>query len=148
MAAAPCLAGNPVVKALSWLSALVAGALLGSGLILGGMSQPAKVQAFLDVAGRWDPSLALVMVGAIGAAWPAFAWAKRHRRTLVGEPLDLPAGNAIDGKLILGSLLFGAGWGLSGLCPGPALVSLGFGSLPGLAFVAMMILGQRMATRK
>lgn len=127
------------------LTAFLAGALLGTGLILGGMSQPAKVLAFLDVAGLWDPSLAFVMAGAIAVALPAFAWAKRHRRTVLGAPLTLPTRNDIDRRLIVGSLLFGAGWGLSGLCPGPAILSLGFAWLPGLAFVAAAILGQTLA---
>lgn len=129
----------------SWLTAFLAGLLFGTGLIVSGMSQPAKVLAFLDVTGRWDPSLAFVMAGAIAMAYPAFTWAGRRRRTLGGHPVVLSAGKDIDGRLVVGSLVFGVGWGLSGLCPGPALVSAGFGSLPGVAFVIMMILGQRMA---
>lgn len=128
-----------------WSTAFLAGLLLGSGLILSGMSQPPKVLAFLDLAGQWDPSLAFVMAGAIGAALPAFLWAKRTRCTLGGAPLSLSTRNDIDRNLLLGSLLFGIGWGLIGLCPGPALVGVGFGSLPSLLFVALMILGQRLA---
>lgn len=136
------------MKRQAWLTAFFAGALLGTGLIVSGMSQPAKVLAFLDIAGAWDPSLALVMAGAIAVAFPAFAWAKRHRRTLGGDPVELPARTDIDARLIVGSVVFGIGWGLAGLCPGPALVSVGFGSLPGLAFVAAMILGQKAGVRR
>lgn len=133
-----------MIKLDSRLTAFLAGLLFGVGLIVSGMSQPAKVLGFLDVTGAWDPSLAFVMAGALATAFPAFAWVGRHRRTVSGAPVVPPAGKGIDRRLIVGSVVFGVGWGLSGLCPGPALVSLGFGSLPGLAFVAAMILGQRL----
>lgn len=133
-----------MMKLDSRLAAFLAGLLLGSGLIVSGMSQPAKVLGFLDVTGAWDPSLAFVMAGALAVAFPAFAWTRRHRCTVSGGPVALPTGKGIDRRLVAGSLVFGVGWGLSGLCPGPALVSLGFGSLPGLAFVIAMILGQRL----
>ena len=129
-----------------WSTAFVAGLLLGSGLILSGMSQPPKVLAFLDITGVWDPSLAFVMAGAIGAALPAFVWCQRSRCTLAGAPLNLSSRNDVDLTLVLGSLMFGVGWGLIGLCPGPALVGVGFGSLPSLLFVALMILGQKLTT--
>jgi uncharacterized membrane protein YedE/YeeE len=97
------------------LTALFAGLVFGLGLIVSGMSNPAKVLGFLDLAGRWDPSLALVMAGAILAAAPAFALARRRKASLLGEPMRLPAAGAIDRRLALGALAFGAGWGLAGI---------------------------------
>ena len=108
------------------VSPLLVGLLFGLGLCLSGMTNAAKVLGFLDLAGPWDPSLAFVMGGAIVAAFPAFRVALRRGRTLAGEPLDLPTATAIDGRLIGGSLLFGVGWGLVGLCPGPAIADIGF----------------------
>ena len=104
------------------LISFIAGLLLGIGLLLAGMSNPAKVLAFLDLAGQWDPSLALVMVGAIAVAAPGFAWVRRLDATVWGAALHLPTAKQLDRRLIAGSLLFGAGWGLAGICPGPALV--------------------------
>ncbi|QPF73324.1 YeeE/YedE family protein [Roseateles sp. DAIF2] len=123
------------------LSALLAGLLFGLGLILSGMADPAKVLGFLDLAGAWDPSLALVMAGAIAVALPAFAWAGRRERALLGEVMQLPAARRIDRRLVLGSLAFGIGWGLAGFCPGPALVALGLGEGKALVFVAAMLAG-------
>ncbi len=114
--------------------ALLAGILFGLGLILSGMGNPAKVQAFLDIGGAWDPSLALTMAGAIGVAMPCFHWARQRSRTWLGLPLELPQRQEVDRRLLLGSGLFGVGWGLSGICPGPALVGLGGGFLPGAVF--------------
>ena len=102
------------------------GLLFGLGLCLSGMTNPAKVLGFLDLAGLWDPSLAFVMGGAAAVAFFAFRAARARGRALSGEPLHWPATTAIDGRLIGGSLLFGAGWGLVGLCPGPAIADLGF----------------------
>ena len=123
------------------LAALAAGLLFGLGLIVSGMADPAKVLGFLDLAGQWDPSLALVMAGAIAIGMPAFALARRRSRSLLGAPMQLPAARGIDRRLVLGSVLFGFGWGLAGICPGPALVLLGMGSLKGLAFVLAMLAG-------
>ena len=109
------------------LTAFVSGLLFGFGLLLAGMANPAKVMAFLDLAGNWDPSLMLVMGGAIAVAAPAFAWAKRRQRTLLGARLELPQARQIDRRLLVGSALFGAGWGIAGICPGPALVLLSQG---------------------
>ena len=109
------------------LTAFVSGLLFGFGLLLAGMANPAKVLAFLDLAGNWDPSLMLVMGGAIAVAAPAFAWAKRRQRTLLGARLELPQARQIDRRLLLGAALFGAGWGIAGICPGPALVLLSQG---------------------
>ena len=107
-------------------SPFVAGLLFGLGLCLSGMIEPRKVLGFLDIAGLWDPSLAFVMGGAVLVAMAAFRFARGRSATLSGGAFHLPAARGIDARLILGSLLFGAGWGLVGLCPGPALVDLGF----------------------
>lgn len=123
------------------LIALVAGLLFGIGLLLSGMANPTKVIGFLDLAGSWDPSLALVMAGAIGAALPAFTMARKRSTAWAGCALALPSATQIDVPLVLGSLTFGVGWGLAGYCPGPALVSLGTGSVPAVVFVLAMIAG-------
>ena len=125
--------------------ALLAGLIFGFGLILSGMSNPAKVLGFLDLAGAWDPSLALVMGGALLPASVAFYIAKRRGSTLLGSPLVLPQTRQIDRRLIGGSVLFGVGWGLAGICPGPALVLVGIdlqhGTSQGLLFAAAMLIG-------
>lgn len=121
--------------------ALLAGFVFGIGLLLSGLADPSKVLAFLDLAGNWDPSLLFVMGGALLVAAPAFAWLTRRGRTLDGAPLQLPAKGRIDRRLVLGSLVFGAGWGLAGYCPGPALVSLAWGGLEPLLFVGAMVAG-------
>lgn len=126
---------------MSIFTSLLAGLVFGLGLILSGMASPAKVLGFLDLAGAWDPSLALVMAGAIAVGLPAFAVARRRDATLLGLPLRLPTASAIDRRLLGGSLLFGAGWGLAGFCPGPALVALGMGELKAVVFVAAMLAG-------
>lgn len=120
-------------------AAFASGLLFGLGLLLAGMANPAKVQAFLDLGGAWDPSLMLVMGGAIAVAAPAFAWAKRHQRTLLGASLELPQARHLDRRLLLGAALFGAGWGIAGICPGPALVLLAQGKA--LIFVIAMLAG-------
>ncbi|MPN15778.1 hypothetical protein SDC9_163114 [bioreactor metagenome] len=126
---------------LSILSALAAGLIFGLGLILSGMGNPAKVQNFLDFFGTWDPSLALVMVGAIVVGLFAFTWAKRRKTALLGEPMQLPTATKIDTRLILGSAMFGIGWGLAGFCPGPALMNLLLGHKEVIIFVVSMIVG-------
>jgi len=123
------------------LAAGVAGFVFGIGLIVSGMFNPAKVLAFLDLAGLWDPSLALVMAGAVAIAAIAFAIAGRREQTLLGEPLKLSSARNIDLRLVLGSLTFGVGWGLVGLCPGPALVALGTGELKAVLFAVSMLAG-------
>jgi uncharacterized protein len=123
------------------LIAALAGLLFGLGLVLSGMVAPAKVLGFLDVFGAWDPSLALVMAGAIAVALPAFALARCRRTSLAGLPMQLPAARGVDRRLVVGSLLFGIGWGLAGLCPGPALVVLGLGDAKAAGFVAAMLAG-------
>lgn len=123
------------------LFAFIAGLAFGIGLIVSQMANPAKVLGFLDVAGRWDPSLAFVMAGAIAVAVAGFAFAVRRQTTLLGTPILLPTTRVIDARLIGGALLFGIGWGLAGLCPGPALVALGAGQGKALVFVAAMLAG-------
>ncbi|WP_126225229.1 DUF6691 family protein [Burkholderia ambifaria] len=121
--------------------AFLAGLLFSVGLIVSGMANPRKVLGFLDLAGRWDPSLAFVMVGAIGVAVVAFAWAKRRTRSWLGLPIQWPAARTITVRLVAGSAVCGIGWGLAGFCPGPALVSIGLGSVKGIAFVVAMLVG-------
>ncbi|WAS56053.1 hypothetical protein MK974_23375 [Burkholderia ambifaria] len=121
--------------------AFLAGLLFSVGLIVSGMANPRKVLGFLDLAGRWDPSLAFVMVGAIGVAVVAFAWAKRRTRSWLGLLIQWPAARTITVRLVAGSAVFGIGWGLAGFCPGPALVSIGLGSVKGIAFVVAMLVG-------
>lgn len=123
------------------VSALISGLIFGLGLILSGMSNPIKVQAFLDLAGVWDPSLAMVMAGAIGVAMPAFLWLQRRQQTLLSEPVHLPGTRHLDWRLLGGSALFGIGWGLAGFCPGPALVSLSAGSHSAMIFSVAMLSG-------
>ena len=130
------------------LTALAAGLLFGIGLIVSGMADPRKVLAFLDLAGPWDPSLALVMLGAIGVGLVGFSLAGRRQAagqaSILGEPMKLPTRRDIDRRLVLGSLSFGVGWGLVGLCPGPALVALGAGLPKAALFVAAMLAGMMM----
>jgi uncharacterized membrane protein YedE/YeeE len=126
---------------LAPVTALFAGLLFGLGLMVSGMANPAKVLGFLDVAGQWDPSLALVMIGAITIGSLAFSVAKRRDRSYLGLPVQLPASTAITPRLVLGSAAFGVGWGLAGFCPGPALVALGAGYPKAFGFVAAMVAG-------
>ena len=123
------------------LTAILAGLLFGFGLMVSGMANPAKVLGFLDLAGRWDPSLAFVMVGAIAVGSLAFFIARRAKRSLLGLPMQLPASTTITPRLVLGSAAFGIGWGLAGFCPGPALVALGAGYPKAVGFVAAMVAG-------
>ena len=121
--------------------ALLAGAVFGVGLIVSGMANPAKVLGFLDLAGAWDPSLALVMVGAILVGVLAFTFARRRTVSLLGLQMRMPTSRQFDRRLVGGSLVFGIGWGMAGFCPGPALVALGMGEQKALVFVAAMLLG-------
>ena len=123
------------------LSALLVGLIFGVGLILGGMTNPAKVIGFLDLFGNWDPSLAFVMAGAISIGLLAFRGAGGRPTSLLGEPMRLPTRKDVDKRLVIGSLVFGAGWGLAGFCPGPALVALGTGSFKAIIFVTAMLTG-------
>ena len=123
------------------LFALLSGLTFGIGLILAGMANPAKVLAFLDLAGLWDPSLGLVMGGAIAVGLVAFTLAKKRTKSFLGLPMNLPTSRIIDKRLIIGSLIFGIGWGLVGICPAPAFVLLGTGSLKGIVFLVAMLIG-------
>ncbi|GLU41658.1 DUF6691 family protein [Pseudomonas sp. NBRC 100443] len=123
------------------LSAFLCGLLFGLGLLLAGMADPAKVLAFLDLAGAWDPSLALVMVGAILTALPFFGLARGKAHGLLGGAMQLPTRRDLDRRLVLGSLVFGVGWGIAGICPGPALVGLGAGHWQAALFVLGMLAG-------
>lgn len=120
---------------------LLSGLIFGLGLILAGMANPAKVLAFLDLAGRWDPSLGLVMGGAIAVGVVAFAIAKKRQHSYLGFAIQLPTSRIIDKRLVFGGLVFGIGWGLVGICPAPAFVLVGSGSDKGLIFSVFMILG-------
>jgi hypothetical protein len=124
------------------IAAFLAGLLFGVGLIIAQMTNPSKVIGFLDVAGNWDPSLAFVMVGAIGVYGLAY-WLSRARqaRPFLVDGFNLPVRRQIDRSLVLGALIFGAGWGLSGFCPGPALTSAGFGEPRVWVFIAAMLAG-------
>jgi hypothetical protein len=121
--------------------AFACGFVFALGLGIGGMTQPTRVLAFLDVAGDWDPRLALVMLGAIAVYAPIYRLALRRGRPVLGAAFDLPTRRDIDGRLIAGALVFGIGWGLAGLCPGPALTSLGSGQPAAVVFVAAMLVG-------
>jgi uncharacterized membrane protein YedE/YeeE len=121
--------------------ALVAGLVFGIGLLVSGMVNPAKILGFLDLAGRWDPSLALVMAGAVAVGAIGFAVAGRRTTTVLGTPMLLPAVRTIDRRLVVGGAVFGVGWGLAGFCPGPALAALGAGHLKAAVFIAAMVAG-------
>jgi uncharacterized membrane protein YedE/YeeE len=123
------------------ISEFVVGLLFGLGLMLSGMTDPSKVIGFLDLFGQWDPSLAFVMGGAIAVGFFAFALAKKRTTNFLGGALHLPKSTQIDQRLVLGNVMFGAGWGLAGFCPGPALVSLAAGQDKALVFVLAMVFG-------
>ena len=123
------------------VSAFIVGLVFGIGLIVAGMTNPAKVQGFLDLAGNWDPSLAFVMGGAILVGLVAFRFAGKRERSLLGEAMRLPTATHIDRRLVLGGLAFGAGWGLAGFCPGPALASLATGDAKAWIFTGAMLAG-------
>lgn len=123
------------------LSAFIAGLLFGFGLLLAGMANPGKVVAFLDLTGAWDPSLALVMVGAIGIAVGPLTWARQQSSSLLGRPMQLPIKRELNPRLIGGSLLFGIGWGIAGICPGPAVAILLTGRWQAIVFMLAMLAG-------
>lgn len=128
------------------LNAFLAGLLFGVGLLLAGMANPTKVLAFLDVAGAWDPSLALVMVGAIAIAIGPLTWARQQRKSVLGNPMQLPTRKELDRRLVGGSLLFGVGWGIAGICPGPAVTILLTGHWQAIVFVLAMLSGMGLFT--
>ena len=123
------------------VASLLSGLVFGLGLIVSGMANPAKVLGFLDLGGAWDPSLALVMAGAVAIGLIAFRIARGRSASLLGAPMLLPTSQTIDRRLMAGSVLFGIGWGLAGFCPGPALVALGFGATKAVVFVVAMLAG-------
>lgn len=132
---------------LKSLVALIAGILFGAGLVVGGMTDPGKVIGFLDLAGRWDPSLAFVMGGAICVTLPVFQIMRRRSRPVLDTRLYLPTKTDLDTQLLGGAALFGIGWGIAGLCPGPAIANLSSGSPQVLAFVVAMVLGMWLRDR-
>ena len=123
------------------LTEFLVGLLFGLGLILSGMTDPGKIIGFLDIFGAWDPSLAFVMMGAIAVGFVAFALAKKRTTTILGGALRLPTASHIDKRLIIGSTVFGIGWGLAGFCPGPALISMASGQIEAMWFVSAMVAG-------
>ena len=127
--------------------ALACGALFGAGLTVSGMTNTAKVQGWLDVFGAWDPTLAFVLGGAILPMLVAWRVASRRSASVLGSPLPAPADPVIEPRLATGSALFGAGWALAGLCPGPAMAVLGYGSWPALVFFAAMVAGMMITPR-
>ena len=124
--------------------ALLSGALFGLGLAVSGMTDPDKVLNFLDIGGRWDPSLALVMGGALAVSMPGFAWLRRRGASLCGDGLAPAPPARIDARLLGGSAMFGIGWGIAGFCPGPALANLAHGG-EAFAFVLAMLAGSQLA---
>ena len=123
------------------LSVFLIGCVFSLGLCISGLIAPVKVLAFLDLAGAWDPSLIFTMGGGLLVTALAFLATRKRSASLLGEPMQLPSSTAIDTRLIGGSLVFGVGWGLAGVCPGPAIVNLGFFSASAAAFVAAMLAG-------
>jgi uncharacterized membrane protein YedE/YeeE len=126
---------------MTLIASLLAGLVFGLGLIVSGMADPAKVLGFLDLTGAWDSSLAFVMAGAIAVAAPSFVVARKRSVSYLGATMKLPTSRDIDGRLVIGSVVFGVGWGVAGFCPGPGLVALGMGELKALVFVLTMLLG-------
>ena len=126
---------------LKLLVNLFAGTLFGLGLAISGMVNPAKVIGFLDFAGDWDPTLALVFVGALAVTIPAFRLILKRQRPVLADEFELPTNKDVDGRLVAGAAIFGIGWGLAGFCPGPAVTALASGLLPVFAFVAAMVAG-------
>lgn len=136
-----------MTRTRTWLFSLGCGTLFGAGLVLSGMTQPAKVIGFLNVLGDWDPSLMFVMLGAIAVHALAYRLVPRAKRPLLADTFAIPSRRDIDLKLIVGALLFGAGWGLAGYCPGPALVALDTWRPSVIVFVLAMLTGTLLAGR-
>lgn len=132
---------------MSSLIAVLSGLLFGIGLLASGMTDPAKVKGFLDLFGLWDPSLALVMGGAIAVGLIGFTLASRRTTSWSGEPIDLPKSTVVDWRLVLGGILFGVGWGIAGYCPGPGIVAASAGSLAAGVFVVAMLAGMTIHDR-
>jgi YeeE/YedE family (DUF395). len=131
---------------MKFVTALVAGLLFGSGLLLSGMANPSVVLGFLDVGGAWNPALVFTMAGAVGVAAPAYFYARRGGRTALGDRIELPDRRRhVDPALLTGAVIFGLGWGMSGICPGPALLLVTGASLGAIAFVVAMLAGMLLA---
>ena len=122
-------------------TSFIAGIIFALGLGLSGMTRPIKVIGFLDFFGNWDPSLACVMIAAIGVFFVAYRISQKLSSPLLAEKFALPRRADLDGRLILGAAIFGAGWGLGGFCPGPAITSLASGAMPVVIFVVTMAIG-------
>ncbi|MES2885576.1 MAG: DUF6691 family protein [Pseudomonadota bacterium] len=120
---------------------VLSGLLFGAGLVVSGMADPAKVLGFLTLDANWDPSLAVVMAGGLAVTIPGFAWLRRRQRPLLANTFAQPSSATVDWRLLTGAMLFGLGWGLSGYCPGPALVSAGLGQSAALLLVPAMLAG-------
>ncbi|MEL2242337.1 hypothetical protein PAS25_15225 [Leclercia adecarboxylata] len=127
--------------------AFLCGLIFGVGLLISGMANPEKVLNFLDLSHPWDPSLAFVMIGAIAVGIVGFALVKRRKMAFCGVPIVLPTNTTIDRALVVGAILFGLGWGLAGICPGPALVLTGTGAGKGILFVLSMLTGMVLVSR-
>ncbi|AXH64572.1 DUF6691 family protein [Providencia huaxiensis] len=123
------------------LIALISGILFGLGLVIAGMGNPAKILAFLDITGTWDPSLLITMAVGMVISGMTFLWVKKRSVSLLNCPLQIPTNQTIDKKLVTGSVLFGVGWGLAGICPGPALLLTGMGLTQGIIFTLAMVAG-------
>jgi uncharacterized membrane protein YedE/YeeE len=128
-----------------WMVAAISGAVFALGLVVSGMTDPGRVTAFLDITGHWDPTLAFVMAGAIVVYAPLARIVRRRTAPIFDAKFHLPERTAVEPRLVVGAALFGVGWGLSGYCPGPALVSLGTAATPVLVFVGAMIGGVALA---
>lgn len=126
---------------MKYAIAFVIGLIFGAGLLVSGMYLPAKVLGFLDLAGKWDPSLAFVMGAALPFSAIGFVLARRRGKAVFGDPLHIPERTRIDPRLLAGAAIFGVGWGLSGVCPGPAIFNLGFASGPAFVFFAAVAAG-------
>jgi uncharacterized membrane protein YedE/YeeE len=120
---------------------LTCGIVFGFGLSLSGMLDPTRVRGFLDVFGQWDPSLAFVLAGAVAASFVGIQIGRRMRKPVLAPSFGLPSKTQVDARLIIGSTLFGIGWGMSGLCPGPAIASLALGLMPTMVFTTAMLVG-------
>ncbi|MEK1893991.1 MAG: YeeE/YedE family protein [Rhizobium sp.] len=128
-------------NAIHTIVALLCGTVFGIGLSISGMLNPERVQNFLDITGHWDPSLAFVLGGAVTVAFAGMSIVRRMRRPVYEKEFFLPTSRQIDGRLIIGSTIFGVGWGLGGFCPGPAIASLSVGLIPSFVFVSFMVIG-------
>ncbi len=126
---------------MSRIATFAAGLLFGVGLLVSGMTDPNRVRGFLDVAGAWDPSLAFVMGGALLVHAAAYRWITRLGRPLLADRFHIPTRTSIDGRLVAGAAIFGVGWGLSGICPGPAVVNLGVGASGAAIFALAGVVG-------